>query len=154
MNLQITPLVDCKGCLSMIAGWYLSAFGKEETTLNSCKEKLLERLNTDILNVCYVAFEDNKPVGTISLTQNDIPTASTLSPCIANLFVVEQYRHKNIGRKLIEYAKTKLKAMNFPKVYLYTTNKTIHEWYQKLGWKIISQGKIYDFEIKVMECEL
>ena len=116
MNLRITPLVDCKGCLPMIAGWYLSAFGKEETTLESCKEKLLERLNTDILDICYVAFQGNKPVGTISLTQNDIPTASTLSPCIANLFVVEQYRHKaqKHWAKIDRIREDKIEGYEFP----------------------------------------
>ena len=154
MDLHVVPLVDYKDILPVIAGWYFSAFGKEGTTFELCKKKLLGRLNTEALDICYVAFEGNEPIGTVSLTQNDIPTASNLTPCIANVFVIPKHRHKNIGRKLVEHAKLKLKAMNFHKAYLYTTNKTIHQWYQKLGWEIISEGKIYNFDIKIMECEL
>ena len=154
MDLRVAPLIDYKDILPVIAGWYLSAFGKEGTTFELCKKKLLGRLNTEALDICYVAFEGNEPIGTVSLTQNDIPTASNLTPCIANLFVIPKHRHKNIGREMIEYAKATLKSMDFSKAYLYTTDKTIHNWYQKLGWEITDNGKICNFKIKIMKCEL
>ena len=153
-KLQIKPLVYCKDRLSDVAGWYLTSFSMKDTTFDICKEKLLERLNTEILDICYVAFWGNKAAGTVSLTKNDIPGVPTLTPCIANLFVVPEYRHKNIGRELIEYAKAALKAMAFPKAYLYTTDKTIHKWYQTLSWKIIGEKAVYNLPIKIMECEL
>lgn len=153
-KLQIKPLSYCKDRLPEVAQWYLSSFGMKGTTFEMCEKKLLRCLNTEILDICYVGFCGHKAVGTVSLTQNDIPSAPTLTPCIANLFVVPEYRHKNIGRELIEYAKTSLKAMNFPKAYLYTTDKTIHEWYQMLGWEIIGENTVYNLPIKIMECEL
>ncbi|MBR1733867.1 MAG: GNAT family N-acetyltransferase, partial [Alphaproteobacteria bacterium] len=99
-------------------------------------------------------FIEDEVVGTVSLTANDIPTKSDLNPCVTQLFVSEKYRHQGIGQSLVKYAKQKLKDMNFQKAYLYTTNKTIHEWYEKLGWKIIDEGIVYDIAIKIMECEL
>lgn len=126
-ELQIKPLVDCQDQLSVVAEWYLASFSMKDTTLEICKEKLLERLNTGILDICYVAFCEHRAVGTVSLTKNDIPGVPTLTSCIANLFVAPEYRHKNIGRELMGYAKAILKTMNFPKAYLYTTDKTIHE---------------------------
>lgn len=94
---------------------------------------------------------EGKVVGTVSLTANDIPTKPTLTPCITQLFVSEKYRHKNIGQSLVEFAEHKLRDMGFQKTYLYTTSKTIHEWYAKLGWKIIEEGTVYNINIKIME---
>ncbi|MBR1734556.1 MAG: GNAT family N-acetyltransferase, partial [Alphaproteobacteria bacterium] len=102
----------------------------------------------------FLAFIEDEVVGTVSLTANDIPTKSDLNPCVTQLFVSEKYRHQSIGQSLVKYAKQKLKDMNFQKAYLYTTNKTIHEWYEKLGWKIIDESIVYDIAIKIMECEL
>ena len=153
-NLQIEPLACHEKLIPTIAQWYLSAFGRKETTVEKCEERLRSRLNTDCLDCCFVAFFDDAVVGTVSLTTNDIPGEPAFTPCIAHLFVVEECRHKNIGRKLVEYAKQKLKNLNFQKAYLYTTDKTIHEWYERLGWKIIDNGVSNGIEIKILESEL
>ncbi len=150
-NLQVDLLAHHQDLIPIIAQWYLSAFGRNETTLEKCVDTLRNRLNTDSLDCCFLAFIEGKVVGTVSLTANDIPTKPTLTPCVTQLFVSEKYRHKNIGQSLVEFAEHKLRDMGFQKAYLYTTNKTIHEWYQQLGWKIIGEGTVHDINIKIME---
>ena len=153
-NLKVAPLTNHKDLIPTVAQWYLAAFGRKETTLERCQEVLQNRLNTDCLNCCFLAFIDDEVVGTVSLTANDIPSKPELSPCVTHLFVSEKYRCKNIGQSLIEYAKQKSKEMNFRKAYLYTTNKTIYKWYEKLGWKIIDEDIANGIEIKIMEYNL
>jgi len=150
-NLQVDLLALHQDLIPTVAQWYLSAFGSNETTLEKCENALRNRLNTDSLDCCFLAFTESEVVGTVSLTANDIPTKPTLAPCVTQLFVSEKYRHQNIGQNLVEFAEHKLRDMGFQKAYLYTTNKTIHEWYTKLGWKIIGEGTLYDIDIKIME---
>ena len=152
-EIKIESLVSHKNLIPTIAQWYFSVFARQGTTIEKCEKALLNRLNTDCLDCCFLAFVEDEVVGTVSLTAHDIPNTE-LSPCVTQLFVLEKYRHESIGQSLVEYAKQKLKEMKFPKAYLYTTNKTIHEWYEKLGWRIIEEGFIDDIEIKIMECEL
>jgi N-acetylglutamate synthase-like GNAT family acetyltransferase len=68
--------------------------------------------------------------------------------------VAEKYRRQQIGENLIEYAKQKAKDFGFEKLYLYTTDKTVHLWYEKLGWKIIKEDVMRGFDIKIMETNL
>lgn len=153
-EMQIESMMHHKDLIPTVAQWYLAAFGTKETTIEQCEEILRSRLNDDCLSCCFLAFIEDEFVGTVSLTANDIPTKPELSPCIAHLFVSEQYRCQNIGQSLVEYAKQKLKEMNFQTAYLYTVNKTVHKWYEKLGWKIIGGGYSNGIEIKIMECGL
>jgi len=153
-NLQIESLALHQDLIPIVAQWYLSAFGSNETTLEKCENALRNRLNTNSLDCCFLAFIEGEVVGTVSLTANDIPTKPTLSPCVTQLFVSEKYRHKHVGQSLVEFAERKLRDMGFKKAYLYTTNKTIHEWYAKLGWKIIGGDTVYDIDIKIMKREL
>ncbi len=153
-NLKIIPLANRKDLIPTVTQWYLAAFGRKETTIEQCEEILRSRLNTDRLTCCFLAFIEDEVVGTVSLTANDIPTKPELSPCVTHLFVSEKYRRQNIGQSLVEYAKQKSRKMNFRKAYLYTTNKTIHKWYEKLEWKIIGEGISNGFAIKIMEYEL
>ncbi|MCR5225049.1 MAG: GNAT family N-acetyltransferase [Alphaproteobacteria bacterium] len=124
--IKIEPLARHQNLIPTVAKWHLSVFAKPETTLEKCENALRNRLNTDSLNSCFLAFVENEIVGTVSLTANDIPTNPLLSPCVTQLFVSEKYRHKHIGQSLVEFAEQKLKDMNFKKAYLYTTNETIH----------------------------
>jgi N-acetylglutamate synthase-like GNAT family acetyltransferase len=68
--------------------------------------------------------------------------------------VVEKYRRQKIGEALVNYAKQQARNFGFEKMYLYTTDKTIHLWYEKLGWKIIKEDVIGKFDIKIMETSL
>lgn len=153
-ELRIKSLVHHQDLIPIVAQWYLSAFGSNETSLEKCENALRNRLNADSLDCCFLAFIEDKVVGTVSLTANDIPTKTELSPCVTQLFVSEKYRHKYIGQSLVEFAERKLRDMGFQKAYLYTTNKTIHEWYAKLGWKIIGGDTVHNIDIKIMEREL
>ena len=122
-EIQIESLVSHKDLIPTITHWYLAAFGTKETTTEQCEEILKNRLNTNGLNCCLLAFIKCEVVGTVSLTANDIPTKSELSPCVTHLFVSEKYRGQNVGQSLVEYAEQKLKDMNFEKAYLYVPSR-------------------------------
>ena len=153
-NLKIEPLAYHKNLIPLVAQWLLSAFGTEKSSLEKCEKVLETRMNTDCLNCCFLAFYEDLPIGTVSLVANDIPKHPILTPCISHLFVLEKYRHQNIGRNLIEFAKQKLQEMNFDEAYLFTTDPNIHNWYEKLGWKIIGDDVLNDIPIKIMKCEI
>lgn len=88
------------------------------------------------------------------MAANDIPKHPKLTPCISNLFVSEKFRKQKIEEHLIDFAKQKLQKLGFEKAYLYTTNPTIHVWYEKLGWKVIAEDTIFDIKIRIMETKL
>ena len=153
-RLKIEPLADHKDLIQTVAQWYLLAFGAQRSSLEKCENKLRTRLNTDRLDCCFLAFLDDKPIGTVTLAANDIPKCPQLTPCISHLFVLENYRHQALGRRLLEYAQQTLKFMHFNEAYLFTTDPTIHHWYKKLGWQVIGEDVFNDMPIKIMKCNL
>jgi N-acetylglutamate synthase-like GNAT family acetyltransferase len=93
-------------------------------------------------------------IGTFSLTQKDIPHNEIFSPCLSHLFVIEKYRRQKIEEALVNYAKQQTRNFGFEKIYLYTTDKTVHLWYEILGWIIIKEDVIGKFDVKIMETSL
>jgi GNAT superfamily N-acetyltransferase len=109
------------------------------------------------LDICCLCFDDdcnNELIGTFSLVQKDIPLNEVFSPCLSHLFVIEKYRRQKIGETLVNYAKQQVRNFRFEKMYLYTTDRTVHLWYKKLGWKIIKEDIIGKFDIKIVEISL
>ena len=153
-ELNIEPLANHKDLVSTVSEWCFEAFSGPGTSLKQCEEIIENRLNTDCLDACFLAFLNDQAVGTVSLTSGTIPKHSQLGPCLSNLFVLQKYRHRGFGQKLIEYAQQKLKELNFEKAYLYSTKPTIHLWYGKFGWKLIEEDKIENIPIKIMECDI
>jgi GNAT superfamily N-acetyltransferase len=104
--------------------------------------------------LCFDNDCGNELVGTFSLTQNDIPGNKDFSPCLAHLFVVEKYRRQKIGETLVNHAEQQARNFGFDKMYLYTTDRTIHSWYERLGWKIIKEDIAGGIDIKIMVTSL
>jgi hypothetical protein len=48
----------------------------------------------------------------------------------------------------------KLKISDSKKIYLYTTDKTIHSWYEKLGRGITKEDVAGRIDIKIIEADL
>jgi N-acetylglutamate synthase-like GNAT family acetyltransferase len=155
--MKIDYLANHQSLIPTVAQWYFDTWSRfsENPSIERTETKLRERLNADKLDICFLSFsDDSELIGTFSLTQKDIPNNKDFSPCLANLFVLEKYRRQKIGEKLIEYVKQKAKDFGFKKLYLYTTDKTVHLWYEKLGWKIIKEDVMRAFDIKIMETSL
>ncbi|GHT94348.1 N-acetyltransferase [Alphaproteobacteria bacterium] len=154
---SIDYLANHQDLIPIVARWYFDAWRKyteDPSIIERIQTKLLGRLNTDKLDICFLYFQNDELIGTISLAEKDIPNNESFTPCLSNLFVIEKYRRQKIGENLVEYAKRQAKNFGFEKLYLYTTDKTVHFWYEKLGWKIIKEDVMNGFVIKIMEMKL
>lgn len=154
--MRIDYLANHPNLISTVAAWYVKMWGKfcENPSIEHAKTRLLNHLNVDKLNLCFLCFRNHNLVGTASLTEKDIPNNASFSPCLSNLFVMGKYRRQKIGENLIEHAKLQSKNLGFKKIYLYTTDATVHRWYQKLNWKIIKEDVARGCDIKIMAANL
>ncbi|GHU20033.1 hypothetical protein FACS189472_10680 [Alphaproteobacteria bacterium] len=155
--MKIDYLANHQDLIPIVAQWYFDAwrkYTKDPSITERIQTKLLSRLNINKLDICFLYFQNDELIGTISLAEKDIPNNESFTPCLSNLFVIEKYRRQKIGENLVEYAKRQAKNFGFENLYLYTTDKTVHFWYEKLGWKIIREDVMNGFDIKIMEMEL
>ena len=64
-------------------------------------QRFAERTNRHSLPLALVAVEDTIPVGSVSLLEQQLHSHSSFTPWVASLFVLEQYRNRGIGDRLM-----------------------------------------------------
>src|SRR5665213_2198277 len=93
--------------------------------------KFFYRKETD-LPLAYIALCDQIPVGTCSL-QLDGGIRPDLKPWLGDLVVDPKYQKQGIGKMLVDAAIEKAKELGFEKLYLFTFDPAVPEYYQHLG---------------------
>ncbi len=63
-------------------------------------------------------------------------------------------RGQGIGEELIRVTKEKAQSMGYRKLYLLAFDKTLPNWYQKLGWQMIGLDELNGHSVSVMEIAL
>ena len=90
-----------------------------------------EELNQD-MPFTYIALYGKIPVGFCTLELNG-GVRPNLSPWIGDLVVDLKYQKQGIGKLLIAAAIMKAKELGFEKLYIFTFDPTIVEYYRRLG---------------------
>lgn len=93
------------------------------------------------------------PVGfcTITLTED---FRSDLGPWISDLVVDPKYQKQGIGKMLLAVTVEKAKQLGFEKLYLFTFDSSIPDYYIKLGWQAIAMDEFKGHSVTVMEIQL
>lgn len=115
-------------------------------TLREWTELLEPTLNRD--KVTFVAVEDGQAVGTASLDDEDLPPRSNLTPWLASVYVLPEFRVRGLGAKLIEAVESEARTRGFTKIYLHTTDRT--EFYKKRGWQVLDSVNYWNQDHVVM----
>jgi GNAT superfamily N-acetyltransferase len=118
-----------------VAKWIFDTFSHEfeGMTLREWTELLEPTHNPD--KVTFVAIENGQVVGTASLDTEDLPPRSDLSPWLASVYVLPEFRARGLGAKLIEAVEGEAKARGFENIYLHTTDRA--DFYKKRAWQIL-----------------
>lgn len=73
------------------------------------------------------------PVGTAALDLHDMDNQPMLSPWLASVFVLPEYRQKGIATALVKYGvKVAVDDMGVKQIHLFTPNH--RSFYERLGW--------------------
>lgn len=96
-----------------------------------------EDLSSDKDMVMYGGFIDNKMMATIFYLPLDQETAQ-----VKSVIVIDEYRNLGLGRYLMEFIEDEIKAKGFKKIKL-MARVTIQGFYEKLGYKPISESFLY-----------
>lgn len=106
-------------------------------------------LNQDI-PATYVAHCKEIPVGSCTLELNGV-IRPDLRPWIGDLVVTIEYQRKGIGKMLLDTVIQKAKDLGFKKIYLFTFDPAIPDYYKRFGWEKIGVDEFKSKPVIVME---
>ncbi len=132
MMAEIHYLMDYPVYLPIIAFWNYREwhFGKEP--FDEIIERYRQRLQRDKVPTTLIALEDTMPVGSVSIKNDDLIERPDLNPWLASLFILADYRGRDIGRRLLRAGEQSANAAGVGRLYLFT--HTAAGLYEKEGW--------------------
>jgi len=139
--IKIKYLCEYPNYLPQITQLWHDCIGKKwrpDVPLSEIESRFRQHLNKDALPLTYIALDGEKIVGMCSLRSDD-GLQSKYVPWLGSLCVEEAYRKRGIGKLLVQMTKEKAHKMGFHKLYLFTFEQEIADWYTRDGWK--EEGK-------------
>jgi predicted N-acetyltransferase YhbS len=92
------------------------------------------------LPAVLVAKRGGKFVGSVNLLVHEMTRRPSLSPWLAQLFVIAEERGRGVGSALVRACLARFAELGFPRVHLYTAAATtLPAYYAALGWRTIGE---------------
>ena len=139
--------------IALCAKWRLEAFG--DVLANSLEDEIL-RLEAftaeQTQQVSLIARYDGVPAGTCLLTPKELEPCHPVSPWLAGLYVVPEFRRLGIGKMLIRDIEDQARQRGNTRLYLYADDAI--EYYEGLDWQVVERTLWKDFPMALMARDL
>jgi len=99
----------------------------------------------------YIAY-DTILYGSAAIVENDMDNRHDLSPWLASVFIIPEYRNQGIGSALVRHVMQQAQQSNIEKLYLYSPDR--EAFYHKHGWRRIDTENYHGYEVSIMEAVL
>jgi GNAT superfamily N-acetyltransferase len=150
--IKIDLLKNHPHTIPKLAPIWQEALGKmwlPDVQIQEIESWFYEWLNNDI-PLAYIALYNDTPVGCCSLQLND-GIRPDLKPWLGDLVVTPKYQKQGIGKMLIDTTKQKAFSLGFKKLYLFTFDLTLVNYYVHLGWNINGKDEFKTKSVTIME---
>ena len=128
----IVAVSDRPELAPIVAGWLVAEFG---TPGGRSVEELTARIVAppNGPEASFVLFDQDKPVGTASLSHDDLASRRDLTPWLAGVFVEPAFRRRGHASALVRHVEAFASAASVSTLWLYTW--TAESLYARLGWR-------------------
>jgi predicted N-acetyltransferase YhbS len=150
-DLTIDPRGEHRDLIPVTVDWHMREFdlsGDRDVWLRARTEEA--RLRG--VPCAWVAFEGDTPVGCVSLVARNMETRPELTPWLAALFVLPEYRGRGVGDALVRRCQAEAEMSGFERLYLYT--RGAQDFYRRLGWFPIEEDSYEGEPVTIMTRKL
>ncbi|MDW5377651.1 GNAT family N-acetyltransferase [Halomonas sp. HP20-15] len=118
-----------------VAGWTHDTWGHlhPETSAEEYRREFYAQCGEGGVPSVFVAMHGALPVGTASLVADDMSARRELTPWLASVFVLPEWRGLSIASRLVRRVETEARAQGIRHFYLYTPDR--QALYRRLGWR-------------------
>jgi predicted N-acetyltransferase YhbS len=140
---RIEQLAERPDLLPVVATWIYQEWwtAVDGASVGTLTDLLRAHLVPDQMPLTLVASLGTLPVGTATLLAHDVGTEQRpeLSPWLAAVYVVPEYRHRGIGSALVNAIVAKATALGAEALYLQTVGS--EKLYAGLGWAVLHRAE-------------
>lgn len=152
-NIQTFNLRPGAPEIALCAKWRLAAFGDVlGASLSDEIKRLEDFVGGGADQVALIASCDGAPVGTCLLAPKELEPCHPLSPWLAGLYVVPEFRRRGIGRILVRATEEQARQRGYSQIYLYSDDAIAY--YEGLGWRVIEHTGWHGFPMALLAREL
>lgn len=141
--MRVAPLSEFPDFIHTVSVW---AFGhwyaNSGIKFSAVEADYRRRSDFSQLPVTWVAVEDAKPVGMISMKEYDLLSHKHVSPWLSALYVIPEYRRRGYGEQLINTVIAYAREKGFESLTLFTDNRKgdyLVRYYELRGWTTIDK---------------
>ncbi|MBD3896560.1 GNAT family N-acetyltransferase [Halomonas sp. ML-15] len=140
--------------LATVAGWTHAAWGHLHPgkTLADAIQQLRGECGAGGVPSVFVAMHDGVPVGTASLVVDDMSDRRDLSPWLASVFVLPEWRGRGIASSLVRRVEAEARDAGIALFYLYTPDQ--QALYARLGWQPVEERDYRGEAVTIMRRRL
>jgi GNAT superfamily N-acetyltransferase len=137
LNMLISYLADYPQYLPTVAGWIFDEWGWEMpgSTLENIQAEFSLHLNRDRIPLTMLALADGQPAGTASIFLHDMDSRMDLTPWLAGVYVVPEFRRQGVGSQLVRAIEAAATRLQLGRLYLFTPDQ--EAFYARLGWSVL-----------------
>ena len=96
----------------------------------------------------FVLFDRDRPTGTVGLVRADLEARPDLTPWLAGLFVLPEFRGRGHATALVRRVEAFARAASVPTLWLCTS--TAGQFYARLGWRRAGTERENGHEVTLM----
>jgi N-acetylglutamate synthase-like GNAT family acetyltransferase len=147
--MRIKNLKECVEVLPVIAQWHHDEWRDYNPgqTLDRRIQNMRRHLQADPVPSTFVAI-DRKVVGSAAIVEHDMDVHQELTPWLASVYVEVSSRGQGTGSSLVRYVMQHAKAAGITSLYLFTPDR--QNFYQRLGWEVLSREDYLGHKVTVM----
>lgn len=135
--------------IALCAKWRLDALSDVLGTSLTEEIKRLEAFVADpTQQAAIMASCEGVQVGTCLLAEKELEPCHPVSPWLAGLYVVPEFRRLGVGATLIRAVEDEARSRGHAQVYLYADDAIAY--YEKLGWRVVEQTLWHDLPMALM----
>lgn len=134
-TLEIRRLLPGSPHLLMVGKWQYAQWGSlyPETSQEAWQEELHRECGARGVPAVFLALAEGRPVGTASLVKADMEVRRELTPWLASVFVLPEWRGQSIASRLVRKVEREAQEVGMTRLYLFTPGQ--QALYRRLGWE-------------------
>lgn len=136
--------------MPVLALWHHDEWGylHPGDTAEKRATRMEEHLGKKQIPTTFVAVTDGKPVGSASLVDYDMEGREDLTPWLASVYVIPEYRRHGIASALVRRVEEEAGELAVTTLYLFTWDQ--ERLYARLDWSVLERTVYKGEEIVIM----